>query len=824
MKAEAMAKKAVLVAAIFAATLLGAADMEFLRELVAIPSASADIPQVNRAMHAMKDYLEKRGVWCTVERHPDGNEILFAATKPGKTPDFIIAAHLDVVPASVEGQYEMKEADGKIFGRGVNDCKGRCVSVAETLVKLNGKASVGCIFGPDEEAGGLKTTWMVNEMGYRPCKMAIIADAGFGKVFYAQKGQCMVKLSCKGRGGHSSAPWACDDSITRLVTGYMKLRAEWDARHPLAADKWSDVVTPTVVRSEGGALNRIPGAVEMNLNLRSVSPGAKDELIELAKSVTGCNVELVRYSPPFNSDPDNPLVQGVRAAMSEVLGFEVEMARMLAATDARCFVGCGVPIAIAGTRGGNSHGDAEWADPSTLDLQTEWMTRFFSDPEKYAVKRASRPVSLTVAGDAFMVQRFPDGWTVDRRLRDWISSGDARLVNFEAVVNDGNCSPSAWSGGTWASMDPSVFPDLWKFGFNGCGCANNHSLDYSVDALRLTMKTLRDAGKPFAGIGEDLQSATAPAYVDTPAGKVAFVSLSAAFHPDAMAGLTTSRVKGRPGLNGLRHTDTYLVKPERIERLKEIAAATALNASREFSQKTGFALPDAPGSYQFGTYSFKASEKEGRTSKCNARDLKRITDAIAEARGKAAAVVVLAHSHDFRWRDCFEPAAYFEEFCRAAIDAGADAVVGGGTHQLKGIEFRNGRPIFYSLGDFVFQNNVVPTVPPDFCEKYGVPPDSDAKTALAARSKGGRVGLHVFRDNFLSVVPKVIVEKGAVAKVEMMPIELHFGCDWSVNGLPRPADAEAAKTIADTLAALSRPYGTAVELRADGMIVAKPAK
>jgi hypothetical protein len=35
------------------------------------------------------------------------------------------------------------------------------------------------------------------------------------------------------------------------------------------------------------------------------------------------------------------------------------------------------------------------------------------------------------------------------------------------------------------------------------------------------------------------------------------------------------------------------------------------------------------------------------------------------------------------------------------IDAGADAVVGHGPHVLRGIEFYRGRPIAYSLGNFL---------------------------------------------------------------------------------------------------------------------------
>ena len=360
-----------------------ATDMEFVKELVAIPSASSDIPQVNRAMHTMKAYLEKRGVWCVMERHPGGNEILFAATRPGKVQDFIIAAHLDVVPASMEGQYDMKYRDGKIFGRGVSDCKGRCVVVAETLAKLNGKVSVGCIFGADEELGGAMTRWMVAERGYKPGKMVIVADARYGKVFYAHKGHCLIRLKAKGRSGHSARPWLCDDSITRLVRGYLKVRDAWDAKHPATDDKWYDSVVPTILRSEGEAMNRIPSEAAIIINLRNVNPGAKDELLGMIRELTDCEAEVVRYSPPVNSDPSHPLVRGVLKAMREVCG-EGEMGRMAGATDARCFVDCNVPIAIAGTLGGNGHGDNEWADPATFDLFGEWLTRFLADPDKYS--------------------------------------------------------------------------------------------------------------------------------------------------------------------------------------------------------------------------------------------------------------------------------------------------------------------------------------------------------------------------------------------------------------------------------------------------------
>ena len=372
-------------AAACVAVTAGAADLEFLGELVAIPSASEDIPQVNRAMRAMKAYLEKRGLWCVIETNPQGKELLYAATKPGKVQDIVLSCHLDVVPASVEGQYQLKNDNGRLSGRGCGDDKGSCVAVAQTLAALVGKGvSVGCIFGADEELGGFTTTWMVEEKGYRPRKMVLVVDSAYGKIGYATKGQLMVRATLKGRGGHSSAPWKCEDLVTRLSAAVVKIRDEWYRRHPLAdgEDHWSDVLTPTVIRSEGDALNRIPSEVWVNFNLRSVRAEAKDECVALIRELTGGEVEVVRYSPPCVSDGNDLLVQRLRAAMATEIGREIPLERMPFATDARCFVSCRVPVVNIGHEHGDSHAATEWAMASTIDAVTRYLTAFLLSESK----------------------------------------------------------------------------------------------------------------------------------------------------------------------------------------------------------------------------------------------------------------------------------------------------------------------------------------------------------------------------------------------------------------------------------------------------------
>lgn len=57
-----------------------------------------------------------------------------------------------------------------------------------------------------------------------------------------------------------------------------------------------------------------------------------------------------------------------------------------------------------------------------------------------------------------------------------------------------------------------------------------------------------------------------------------------------------------------------------------------------------------------------------------------------------------------------EPEDYQKTLARQYIDAGADAVIGAHPHVLQGIEYYHGKPIFYSLGNFIFANRAYETM------------------------------------------------------------------------------------------------------------------
>lgn len=52
------------------------------------------------------------------------------------------------------------------------------------------------------------------------------------------------------------------------------------------------------------------------------------------------------------------------------------------------------------------------------------------------------------------------------------------------------------------------------------------------------------------------------------------------------------------------------------------------------------------------------------------------------------------------------PQAYQTTLAKQYIDAGADLVIGAHTHCLQGVEFYQGKPIFYSLGNFIFGSSI----------------------------------------------------------------------------------------------------------------------
>jgi poly-gamma-glutamate synthesis protein (capsule biosynthesis protein) len=436
-------------------------------------------------------------------------------------------------------------------------------------------------------------------------------------------------------------------------------------------------------------------------------------------------------------------------------------------------------------------------------------------------------ISFSAVGDVMLLKALPQYTDFDSITR-FINKADVRLCNLEMVVSDDALYASAYCGGQWIKAATNRLQELLTFGFNCCACANNHSMDYSYDGLESTMSELIKLHVPYCGIGHDLKSASQCASLvlnDTSKTSVSIFSITSTFNDAARAGDSNEHCMGRPGVNALRTQFCYNINERQLETLKDIAKNTYINGERDNARNNGFLPPEPVDAFNFGGIHFTAKDgEESKKSICNLYDLNRMMQSIAEARKNTDYVIVMAHSHQIK-RDLWtEPDYFFEDFCRACIDAGAHAVIGSGTHQLKPIEIYKNRPIFYSLGNFIFQLHHVSSLPIDFWEKYNLDFNDGLPEAILKKNKnsiivsgGGGVGLEFDRQNYISTIPYFEFEDDTMTALYLKPIELGFTMGNDLKGLPFEANQELSHMIVNHINRISKAYNTKAYL-CDSMI------
>ena len=216
------------------------------------------------------------------------------------------------------------------------------------------------------------------------------------------------------------------------------------------------------------------------------------------------------------------------------------------------------------------------------------------------------------------------------------------------------------------------------------------------------------------------------------------------------------------------------------------------------------------GCFGFGEYNFRESEVEGKFSRVNANDMERTENTIKKALEECENVIVNIHSHEIKHDTDDEPDDFLIEFCRKCIDSGASAVIGTGTHQLKAVEIYKEKPIFYSLGNFIFQSDMVFCMPDDFREKYKLPYGLTAREQIAERAKFGNGGLHNDVNNFRSIMPFMTFEDGKLTELKLYPLRLDMH-----TGFPALADENETKIIHDYLCDRNKQFGTKIEIKND---------
>jgi poly-gamma-glutamate synthesis protein (capsule biosynthesis protein) len=343
-------------------------------------------------------------------------------------------------------------------------------------------------------------------------------------------------------------------------------------------------------------------------------------------------------------------------------------------------------------------------------------------------------------------------------------TGDAVFTNLEAAV----ALPGETAQEGRGFLSPAEGLDaLTAMGFNLLALSDNHAFDLREAGIRNTIREADRRGIVHAGTGNTIMEAAAPAYLRTTRGTIALVA-SASGLIAAGGGANATR----PGVNELRVN----------------AGDRANNATDD--------LPGAPANTP------------------NADDARRILQSIREARQRADVVIVYQHNHVFGNRsfatiftegmtERLAPNPWLTKWTHDEIDAGADIVVMHGAPLLHGVEIYKGRPIFYDLGNFIY--NLPPTI------TYIDEPMA-----------------------WESLVASVQLRDHAVQAIVLRPVVLNPIGDgqpdvhdpYAVNeflltrGLPALASGARAGHILQRVADASKPFGTTLQISGDAATIA----
>ncbi len=424
---------------------------------------------------------------------------------------------------------------------------------------------------------------------------------------------------------------------------------------------------------------------------------------------------------------------------------------------------------------------------------------------------ANEEFTMALTGDSIITRRLSVYAEPEfEQMIELLRSADMAFTNLEMLFHDYEPYPMAESGGTWMRADPALADDLAWAGFDMVSRANNHTGDYGALGQELTTKYVADAGIVQAGVGLSLAEAREAKFLETAKARVALISVSSSFAKHMAASRSRDDVPARPGLNPLRYKTTYVVPETDFEQLRQTGESLD-----QFTDMDGFPRgtdEEEPGKMELFGRNFAIGDEPVIRMEANEDDVREITAVVSNASRLADFTVVTLHAHEHAGRRELSP-DFLHVFARAMIEAGADVFVTHGPHILRGIEIYQGKAIFYSMGNFIFQNETLLRLPSENYEKYDLDGNAHVADFNDARYENDTEGFPTLVENWESIIAVPTFRGGNLSKLQLYPISLGYGAPRQVRGRPLFADRELAEKIIGDLQELSKPYGTEIEFR-----------
>ena len=282
---------------------------------------------------------------CSDQRLVGDRYNLRADISMGAKKTLVIYAHLDVVPAEGNWEtdpFELVQKNGRVYGRGVSDCKGSIAALIVALKVLleSGKLkyNLSVLLTTDEEVGGYSGLCYLTDLGQVKGDLMLCMDGFSDDVVIGSNGIITWDVVVHGRSSHSGSSFLGINAVERsipVMEALMNLKKVVQARRSIlpastaleAMGKKNLMPILNITMINGGIKeNIVPDRCTLRGDRRVIPEESMDEaMAEIERTLKPLDVDfdLKFYPgyPPMSVNPDHQWVTEVREAVQRGMGF-----------------------------------------------------------------------------------------------------------------------------------------------------------------------------------------------------------------------------------------------------------------------------------------------------------------------------------------------------------------------------------------------------------------------------------------------------------------------------------------------------------------------
>lgn len=352
-----------------------------LSTLVSFATVAQNSEAIEQSMEYVNHRLQEIFPFIQRKYRKNGKLSVVWLTQDTLSPDIILNAHMDVVPAS-ESMFHMHKNGDKLIGRGTSDMKFAIASFIFAVKNLHAKVglstiSLAIMITSDEEQGGFNgVNYLVNEIGYR-AKLVIIPDGGDNwHITTMAKGASWVKLTAQGKSAHGSKPWEGISAIDQLIAVLAWLRNQYP--NPAQDDF---VTTLNIGVIEGGTTaNQVAESASAVIDIRYTPDLTCDDILAAIKSqFPDLVIERVLDKPAFVVDKNNSYINQWTKLLRQhrIIPNEQDLfMKDTGSADHHYFSQHGIPVLISKPVGGLIHTEQEWLSKRAFVQYSSLLTEY----------------------------------------------------------------------------------------------------------------------------------------------------------------------------------------------------------------------------------------------------------------------------------------------------------------------------------------------------------------------------------------------------------------------------------------------------------------